>query len=149
MFALKKGTQVRVVFDTNVFAAAFLRVGGPTARLVELWRKRRFCLVFTEETIAEMLQVMDELGVSRTQQQRLESLIRSRDRRRSVIVAPRERLTVIQDEPDNRFLEAAVAGRAAYLVTNNKRHFQDAGIVEFRGIRVVRISEFVDLMGTS
>jgi putative PIN family toxin of toxin-antitoxin system len=138
---------MRVVFDTNVFAAAVLRVGGPTARLLALWHKRRFCLVFTAETIAETVRVMDELGVGRVHQQRLESLIRSKDRRRSVIVAPRERLAVIQDEPDNRFLEAAVAGRAEYLVTNNKRHFQDAGIVEFRGVRIVRINEFIDLMG--
>jgi putative PIN family toxin of toxin-antitoxin system len=138
---------VRAVFDTNVFVAAVLRLKGPTARLLELWRKRRFCLVFTEETIAEALAVLKELGVGRVHQQRLESLIRSKDRRRSVIVVPRQRLNVIHDEPDNHFLEAAVAGRAEYLVTNNKRHFQDAGVVEFRGVRVVTISEFVDLMG--
>lgn len=135
------------VFDTNVFVAAVLRVGGPTARLLELWRKRRFCLIFTEETIAESLRVLAELGVGRVHQQRLESLVRSKDRRRSIIVAPHERFSVIQDEPDNRFLEAAVAGRAEYLDTNTKRHFQDAGVVEFRGIHVVKISEFIDLMG--
>jgi hypothetical protein len=40
-----------------------------------------------------------------------------------------------------------MTGRAEYLVTNNKRHFQDAGVVEFRGVRIVKISEFIDLMG--
>jgi predicted nucleic acid-binding protein len=62
-----------------------------------------------------------------------------------VIVTPKERLAVIPDEPDNRFLEAAVAGRADYLVTNNKRHFQDAGITEFHGVRIVTVSEFMRL----
>ena len=62
--------RLRVVFDTNVFVAAVLRVQGPAARLLVLWRKRRFCLVFTEETIAETLAVLEELGVGRVPQQR-------------------------------------------------------------------------------
>lgn len=37
--------------------------------------------------------------------------------------------------------------QADYLVTNNKQHFQDAGITEFHGVHVISISEFLELMG--
>jgi|Deesub1362B_J571_1020462.scaffolds.fasta_scaffold09231_4 putative PIN family toxin of toxin-antitoxin system len=137
---------IRVVFDTNVFVAALLKTSGLTARLLSLWQKGRLTLIFSEETIAEVLDVLTELGVAKSHRQRVESLIRRPKKRRSIVVTPRQRLTIVPHEPDNRFLEAAVEGRAAYLVTNNKQHFQDAGITEFRGVHIVSISEFLELM---
>jgi putative PIN family toxin of toxin-antitoxin system len=137
---------IRAVFDTNVFVAALLKTSGLTARLLSLWQKSRLTLIFSEETIAEVLDVLAELGVAKSHRQRVESLIRRSKKRRSIIVTPRQHLAIISHEPDNRFLEAAVEGRAGYLVTNNKRHFQEAGITEFHGVHVVSISEFLELM---
>ena len=138
---------IRAVFDTNVFVAALLKTSGLTARLLSLWQKARLTLIFSEETIAEVLDVLAELGIAKSYRQRVESLIRRPKKRRSIIVAPRQRLTVVPHEPDNRFLEAAVEGRAAYLVTNNKQHFQDAGLTEFHGVHIVSIGEFLEIMG--
>lgn len=137
---------IRAVFDTNVFVAALLKTSGPTARLLSLWQKGRLTLIFSEETIAEVLDVLTELGIARSHRQRVESLIRRPKKRRSTIVTPRQRLAIVPHEPDNRFLEAAVEGRAHCLVTNNKQHFQDAGITEFHGVHIVSISEFLELM---
>lgn len=137
---------LRVVLDTNVFVAALLKTTGQTAGLLSLWQKARLQLIFSEATIAEVLAVLKELGIKKARRQRVESLIRRPHRRRSIVVTPRERFDLVPHEPDNRFLEAAVAGRAAYLVTNNRKHFQDAGVTEFRGVRVVSISEFLDIV---
>jgi len=137
---------IRAVFDTNVFVAALLKASGSTARLLSLWQRGRLTLIFSEETIAEVLDVLAELGIARSHHQRIESLIRRPKKRRSTIVTPRQRLAIVPHEPDNRFLEAAVEGRAHYLVTNNKQHFQDAGITEFHGVHIVSIGEFLELM---
>jgi putative PIN family toxin of toxin-antitoxin system len=139
--------SIRAVFDTNVFVAALLKTSGLTARLLSLWQKARLTLIFSEETIAEVLNVLAELGIAKSHRQRVESLIRRPKKRRSIIVTPRQRLAVVPHEPDNRFLEAAVEGRAAYLVTNNKLHFQDAGLTEFHGVHIVSIGEFLEIMG--
>lgn len=137
---------IRAVFDTNVFVAALLKTSGLTARLLSLWQKGHLTLIFSEETIAEVRDVLAELGIAKPHRQRIDSLIRRPKRRRSIIVTPRRRLAVAPHEPDNRFLEVAVEGRAGYLVTNNKQHFQDAGITKFRGVHIVSISEFLKLM---
>lgn len=137
---------IRAVFDTNVFVAALLKTSGLTARLLSLWQKGRLTLVFSEATIAEILDVLTELGIAKPHRQRIESLIRRPKKRRSIIVTPRRGLAIVPHEPDNRFLEAAVEGQADYLVTNNKRHFQDAGITEFRRVHIVSISEFLELV---
>jgi predicted nucleic acid-binding protein len=39
---------------------------------------------------------------------------------RLLIVAPKRRLRVVKDEPDNRILECAVAGRGEAIVTEDK-----------------------------
>ena len=55
-------------------------------------------------------------------------------------VDPAERVTVPGDEPDNRVLEAAAAGRADLIVTGDKA-MQDLG--SFRGIPIVSAAQFV------
>jgi putative PIN family toxin of toxin-antitoxin system len=137
---------IRAVFDTNVFVAALLKASSLTARLLSLWQKGHLTLIFSEETIAEVLAVLAELGIAKSHRQRVESLIRRPKKRRSIIVTPQQRLAIVPHEPDNRFLEAAIEGRASYLVTNNKQHFQDAGITEFHGVHIVSVSEFLELV---
>jgi len=41
----------------------------------------------------------------------------------AVHVSPTERLALCSDPDDDRFLECALAARAAFLVTGNVRHF--------------------------
>jgi putative PIN family toxin of toxin-antitoxin system len=42
----------------------------------------------------------------------------------SVVVEPELRLDLLSDEPDNRVLEAALAGHADYVVTGDKHFFE-------------------------
>ena len=55
-------------------------------------------------------------------------------------VDPAEHVTVLADEPDNRVLEAAAAGRADLIVTGDKA-MQELG--SFLGIPIVSAAQFV------
>ena len=55
-------------------------------------------------------------------------------------VEPAEHVTVLADEPDNRVLEAAAAGRADLIVTGDQA-MQELG--SFRGIPIVSAAQFV------
>lgn len=50
---------------------------------------------------------------------------------------------VVSDVDDHRILECAVAARADYLITGDKRHLQS--LKHFRGIQIVSPREFIDL----
>jgi predicted nucleic acid-binding protein len=50
---------------------------------------------------------------------------------------------VVRDVDDHRILECAVAARADYLITGDKRHLQS--LKHFRGIQIVSPREFIDL----
>jgi uncharacterized protein len=60
--------------------------------------------------------------------------------RAAEIVKPRERIGVLDDGPDNRILECAVAG-AADLVVSGDRHLLD--VRRFRRSPVVRLADFL------
>lgn len=56
-------------------------------------------------------------------------------------VAPRDRITVLPDEPDNRILECAVAGRADLIITGD-RHMLRLG--HYEGTEIVSLRVFLE-----
>jgi predicted nucleic acid-binding protein len=58
-------------------------------------------------------------------------------------IEPAIQLHVCRDLSDNSFLECAVSGGAAYLVTKNIRHFPPK---EYNSVKIVRIRTFLDIL---
>ncbi len=58
------------------------------------------------------------------------------------IVATTQRLQLLRDDPDNRILECAVAGRADLIVTGDR---QMLDLREFEGIRIVSLRSYLDM----
>jgi putative PIN family toxin of toxin-antitoxin system len=107
-----------------------------------------------EEAIDRIVSGEDELLVSRAIIDELLGVLArkfSRDReelsRVAVLLAdlgelvePRERLTVVADEADNRILECATAGHADVIVTGDRGLL---AVGRFRQTRIVRLSEYL------
>ncbi len=106
----------KVVFDTNVFLRALINPKGVNARLVRALD--RFVVVVSPAILTEVADVLsrsDLLGaksIRKLDADRLVALLRQ-----APLVTPTERVTVCRDPDDNKFLEAAVAAKAAYVVT--------------------------------
>ncbi len=64
--------------------------------------------------------------------------------RRSTVVRPAVKLSVVEDEPDNRVLECAVAGSVALIVSGD-RHLLRLGT--YSGIPIVRPIDLVRTLG--
>ena len=56
------------------------------------------------------------------------------------IVAPRRRVSVLADEPDNRILECAAAGKADLIVTGDRAMLR-LGV--YKGTRIVTLREYL------
>lgn len=57
------------------------------------------------------------------------------------LVAPRIKLAVLKDEPDNRILERAVVSAADVIVTGDKAML---GLKKYLEIRILSLREFLD-----
>jgi len=130
---------MRIVADTNVLIAALGWKGSNPYKIIQKCFKKELTLVISPDIIAEFKKVtlrpkfefspeeIDEF---------ISALIEI-----SEVVQPEENFNVIIKDPeDNKFLEAAVAGSARYIVSGDK-HLLD--LKEFRGIKIERPAEFL------
>lgn len=125
---------MRVVFDTNIFVSAFVLPGSQAESALMRIADGTDRLVVSKAIINELLDVL-----SRKFARDADELARV-----AVFLAdlaemahPRTRVRVLQDDPDNRILECARAGKAQMVVTGDKamlrlRNFQDIQIVSLR-----------------
>ena len=58
---------------------------------------------------------------------------------------PKIKLNIVKDDPDdNKFFETALAGKADYIVSQDKRHVLK--IREYKGIKTISPEEFMKLI---
>ena len=135
---------MKVVLDTNVVVSAFISARGAPARVVEAWRDGRYSATTTEELLQELSDVLSR--------PHLRALVRIEEgaeafldsfRESAEIYEPVERLRVVDDPDDDRVLEAAVAGKADYIVTGDDDLLR---LGEFRGTRIVSPAMFVAIL---
>lgn len=132
--------MIRALLDTNVIISAIL-FGGLPGQLLSLAQKRSYAMITSPILLDELRGKLS--GKFRLSGSDLEDTMEMLDEFCEV-VSTVESLQVIKDDPDDdRVLECAVAGQADYIVSGD-RHLRNLG--EFRGIRIVTIRQFMDLV---
>jgi uncharacterized protein len=113
--------RIKVVLDTNVLIAYYLgtKKDSANSKVYQLWRTRRkLQLLVSDEMVEEYVAVLKRLGVADVRIQRLEERLRHRETVSHINLGSRP--TESRDPKDNHILAAAVAGKAAYLITNDR-----------------------------
>jgi putative PIN family toxin of toxin-antitoxin system len=128
----------RVVLDTNVYISALL-FGGLPGDLLELAFLRAFTLIVSPDLLDELEEKLREkFGVSQEDVR----LLRARLESVSQVVEPRERLSVIADDPDDdRVLECALAGEAEFIVSGDRHLLKLGG---YQGISIITVRQFME-----
>lgn len=113
--------RTSVVLDTNILIGYYLsrKKDSVNSKVFLFWRtRRRLQLVVSDEVVAEYLEVLRRLGVADVRIDRLEERIRSRETVSHINLGALP--TESRDPDDNVMLATAAAGRAQYLVTNDR-----------------------------
>lgn len=142
---------VKVVIDTNVWVSALVAPRGISAELVELWKRGKFRVVFSEQQITELWEVLTRSKFSlkyRIHEKEVTDIAAS-------IVEKAERVTIkgnitcCRDSDDNMFLETAIRGKAKYLITGDKDIKFDKAVLSFLaryGVSVISVAKFLALI---
>jgi putative PIN family toxin of toxin-antitoxin system len=128
---------VRIVFDTNVYISAFAAPGSRSSLALQLAARGVFELVVSPAILGELRRKLSgpKFGFSK---QELDDADRDVGQI-ATIVEPE--LSVLDDEPDNRILECAVASGASAIVTGDKellalKSYEGIGINDRRRVAV-------------
>ncbi len=129
---------MRVVLDTNVFVS--MTLGGHVGKINDAWKTDQFTLVVSDAILSEYLDVLSRPKLHLTSE--VVSIIIARVERKAEFVSPTEAVHAVEADPtDNKFLEAALAGKALYVVSGDS-HLVD--LKSFRGILVLTAREFIE-----
>lgn len=127
----------RVVFDTNILLSAFLSGGNPEL-LFEAVRAGRIELITSPSILTEFASILKSKFAWENDDIRDAVTVIGR---RAELVKPKQKLSLLEDDADNRVLECAIEGNAGCIISGD-RHLLSMG--EFRGIPIVRASDFLD-----
>ena len=132
-------SSARYVLDTNTLVSALLFEHSTPGQAFRRALKRGEILVSpsTLEELAEVLQrkKFDRYVTATEREEFLEAFVE-----RATFIEPTEELRICRDAKDDKFLELAVSGRAAYLISGDD---DLRSLNPFRGIDIVTAAEFL------
>ena len=125
---------MRVVFDTNVLVSALVFPDGRADAAVRRILEGKDDLVLSTDILREVLSVLArKFGRDKEELSRVAVILSEM----AEVVEPTTRLKVFRDDPDNRILECAVAGKATAIVTGDKAML---ALGEHAGVRLISLS---------
>jgi putative PIN family toxin of toxin-antitoxin system len=128
---------MRVVLDTNVIVSAVIAGGTPLAVLL-LAVRGEVTLITSPFLLGDLRRVLCTKFSAETA--RTDAFI-ARLKERAHIVHPKDTVSILDDDPDNRVLECALAGEASIIVTGD---YDLLRLNEFRRIRILKPAEFLE-----
>ena len=138
--------MLRAVLDANVYVSAALRPEGPPGRIIErLLRDAAFEIVLAPGIIDEVLQALSYPKVQRLIRRDLDPTLWFEDIivLANLVVCTRTASGVCSDPDDDKYLAAALEGRAAFVVSGD---WQLLVLGEYEGVRIVSPRAFLDVL---
>lgn len=128
---------MRVVFDTDILVSALVFPGGQADAALRRIIDATDQLVMSKAILDELLEVLGRKFARNAEELAHVAVFISE---LATVVAPRRRLRAVKDDPDNRILECAIAGRAQAVVTGDKALL---ALKNFEGIPVITLASYL------
>ena len=123
-----------VVIDTNLIIAARWNPRSSSNRIINGVLKGDIDAVYTSEIKNENLHILEKVKPPKDYLDKILKFYRI-----SKKVTSDRRINASPDKADNRFLEAAVAGKVDYIISSD-RHLLD--LKEFEGVEILKPGDF-------
>lgn len=139
---------IRAVLDSSVLISALITPGGAPGRVLDAAEGGSFTLCLSHEIIAETADALlrnaklqARYGIDRAA---VEKFCHSLAAVAEMVIDLRPICVVPDDPKDDPIIATAVAARADYLVTDDRRHLLPLG--SHQGIAIVSVRTFLDLL---
>jgi uncharacterized protein len=128
---------MRVVLDSNIYVSALTLPGGRADAALAAALTGDYVALLSEPILGEILGVLGR-SFSHDKEELARAALFLSDLAEHV--SPRRRLSVLEDEPDNRILECAIEGDAELIVTGDKTMLR---LGRFEGVEIVSLRAFL------
>lgn len=135
---MKPGKPVtKIVVDTNILISAFVFPEGSIYKIFENILTGQYKLGISSEILQELARVLElKFNYPDEKIAELSNFIE----RNAEVVVPKNKISIIKDDPDNRVPECAEAFGADYIVSGDN-HILNAK--RYKKIKIIKPSEFL------
>jgi putative PIN family toxin of toxin-antitoxin system len=121
--------------------------GGKPGKILDMVRDKRILLVLSKPCYIELMdKLIDKFNIPVDRAQEWLMILFEE----AILVEVGIKIDYCKDVEDNKFLEAAIAGKARFIVTGNTKHF-DKEVKEVmlnkHKIHILRVAEFIKTVG--
>lgn len=112
---------MRVVLDTNIMISSILSPQGISAKILDLAKQMRFEILASEAILQEYEAALNYSDVKKRHgytSTEITALVEGFYEFAAVVV-PSEKLDIIDDPDDNKFLECAIEGNGEIIITRD------------------------------
>lgn len=138
--------MLRAVLDANVYVSAYIRPEGPPGQIVERFlRDAAFDIILSDEIVEEVLHALAYPKIRKAVRGSVDSELWFEDILvlAHLISGDFRSPSVSEDPDDDKYIAAAIEGRAAFVVTGDPDLLK---IGEHEGVRIVNPREFLDVL---
>lgn len=136
------------VLDTNVLiSAAFRKKGSIPDKILQALKDQKFILITTPEILAEVEEVLRKekiIKITKMTEQEIQRFMQDIIDLAFIVPGNVVVQTIEKDPDDDKFLAAAIEGRADYVISGDKPLLN---VKEYQGIKMVSPAGFVRLLG--
>jgi uncharacterized protein len=132
---------MRIVLDTGILIAALITADTPPDQVYQAWRKKRFTLVTSVWQLGEFRRASRYERVKKFLKPTEAGNLVNGLKRHATVLQELPDVDLSRDPQDNPVLAMAIAGKANYLVTGDRR-----GLLSLKRVdatRIVTAAEFL------
>ncbi len=137
--------MLRAVLDANVYVSAYVRPEGPPGQIVERFlRDAAFEVILSTAVVDEVLRALAYPKVRKSNRTKVEPELWFEDIvMLAEFVTDRQIGAVSRDSDDDKYIAAAIEGRASFVVSGDPDLL---ALKEHEGVRMVNPRAFLDLL---
>lgn len=133
--------SIRVILDTNIFISGIFWEGNYCSQIIDAWRAGRITLISSLEIVKELVETLRDFRIAMPEE--MIEAWRKMIIENAVLVVPTQKIEIVADPDDNKFFEAAVAGKAQYIVSQDKAVLK---IGEYQQIKTISPTDFLNIL---
>ncbi len=132
----------KIVLDTNVIVSALISNSYSKQILYDIVFERKVTTCISNEIVEEYIEVLNREKFERFSNFKNNAeVVINKLIDISISYLPIEKITIISDLADNKFLEVAKESKADYLITGNHRDFN---FKNFENTKIVSPKDFIE-----
>ena len=135
--------MIRIVLDTNVLLSGTFWTGA-SYHILDLIDKKKAFLILSKQILEEYNRVVqsDEIMDKKAYNvERVNSMAKLL--KKAILVKPEQKIRIVKDDPDDdKFIEAAVSGKAGFILSQDNHLLK---LKKYKQIRILLPEEFLSL----